>query len=80
MTRGSKVSWLPTPWVAIAGLGQCISICFIFAGGGFQLVSCPHYLGEIIIYAGLLLTSGLLQLLPWLIFLWVVSQTPLVHA
>lgn len=43
-------------------------------------MSCPHYLGEIIIYAGLLLTSGLLQLLPWLIFLWVVSQTPLVHA
>lgn len=27
----------------------------IGAGGWFELVSCPHYLGEIVLYCGLVL-------------------------
>jgi hypothetical protein len=42
------------------------------AGGLFELVSCPHYLAEILIYAGLLAASGG-QLLPALMLVWVVS-------
>eukprot|EP00775_Hariotina_reticulata_P013366 gene13366-13493_t len=39
-------------------------------GGLFELVSCPHYLAEIIIYCGLLLmTEG--SLLPLLMLTWV---------
>lgn len=41
-------------------------------GGGFHLVSCPHYLGEILIYAGLLLVSSTYSRLPYLVFVWVV--------
>ena len=41
-------------------------------GGGFEYVSCPHYFGEIIIYAGLLLILGPFLLLPWLLFALVV--------
>lgn len=40
------------------------------------MVSCPHYLGEIVIYAGLLMAYGRHSGLPWLIFLWVVSSWP----
>ncbi|WIA17188.1 hypothetical protein OEZ85_014071 [Tetradesmus obliquus] len=39
-------------------------------GGLFELVSCPHYLAEIIIYCGLLLVTGG-QLLPLLMLVWV---------
>ena len=42
-------------------------------GGGFELVSCPHYLAEIVIYAGLLILLGRANALVWLIFAWVVS-------
>ena len=41
-------------------------------GGAFELVSCPHYLAEIVIYAGLALVAGRGQLLPWLVVTWVV--------
>ena len=41
-------------------------------GGLFELVSCPHYLAEIIIYIGLLGMMGPQRLLPWLILLWLV--------
>lgn len=41
-------------------------------GGAFELVSCPHYLAEIVIYAGLALVAGRGRLLPWLILAWVV--------
>ena len=41
-------------------------------GGAFELVSCPHYLAEIVIYAGLALVAGRRQLLPWLVLAWVV--------
>jgi 3-oxo-5-alpha-steroid 4-dehydrogenase len=43
------------------------------AGGGFDYVSCPHFLGEIILYGGLLLVTGREMVLPWLVFAWVVS-------
>lgn len=42
------------------------------AGGLFELVSCPHYLAEIVIYLGLLIASGG-QLMPLLMLVWVVS-------
>ena len=42
-------------------------------GGLFEYVSCPHYLGEIVIYAGLLLILRTQSLLPYLTFAWVVS-------
>eukprot|EP00884_Botryococcus_braunii_P002399 jgi/Botrbrau1/1215/Bobra.0163s0023.1 len=41
-------------------------------GGGFLLVSSPHYLGEMVIYFGLVLVTGIHRLLPWIIFAWVV--------
>ncbi|MEW5311034.1 MAG: hypothetical protein WDW38_002781 [Sanguina aurantia] len=42
-------------------------------GGLFSLVSCPHYLAEIVIYLGLWLISGL-QLNQALMLAWVVSN------
>jgi 3-oxo-5-alpha-steroid 4-dehydrogenase len=41
-------------------------------GGGFDYVSCPHYLGEIVIYLGLAVLAGGLVLGPWLALAWVV--------
>lgn len=38
----------------------------------FELVACPHYLAEIVIYFGLLATTGG-ELLPLLMLIWVVS-------
>lgn len=43
-------------------------------GGLFELVSCPHYLAEIVIYAGLGLLIGAQRPLAWLILAWVVSH------
>lgn len=40
-------------------------------GGAFELVSCPHYLGEVVIYAGLVGASGGRLPAPWLMLLWV---------
>lgn len=39
-------------------------------GGLFELVSCPHYLAEVVIYCGLVLATGG-QLLPLLMLVWV---------
>jgi steroid 5-alpha reductase family enzyme len=45
-------------------------------GGLFELVSCPHYFAEIVIYLGLLLlTQG--SLVAWLMNVWVVRSTTL---
>lgn len=44
------------------------------SGGGFSLVSCPHYLGEIIIYCGLVIAMRGSHLDTWLILAWVVSN------
>lgn len=44
-------------------------------GGAFELVSCPHYLAEIVIYAGLALVAGRGQLLLWLVLTWVVRHS-----
>jgi 3-oxo-5-alpha-steroid 4-dehydrogenase 3 len=38
----------------------------------FELVSCPHYFAEIVIYCGLLAATGG-KLLPLLMLVWVVS-------
>lgn len=47
--------------------------CYVVPrGGAFELVSCPHYLAEMVIYAGLALVAGRGQLLPWLVLTWVV--------
>ena len=43
------------------------------AGGPFNFVSCPHYLGEIVIYTGLALLTGPELPLTVLILCWVVS-------
>ena len=42
-------------------------------GGGFDYVSCPHYLGEIVIYLGFAVLAGGLVIGPWLALAWVVS-------
>ena len=42
------------------------------AGGPFELVSCPHYLAEILIYLGLALLCGQPEPLTYMAFLWVV--------
>lgn len=41
-------------------------------GDWFEYVSCPHYLAEIVIYSGLVLASGCLDLTLWLVFGFVV--------
>ncbi len=46
------------------------------SGGPFRWVSCPHYLGEIVIYAGLALLAGQELPLTLLILCWVVSSEP----
>jgi len=43
-------------------------------GGGFEYVSCPHYLGEIVIYLGLAVLAGGLVIGPWLALAWVVRS------
>ena len=43
-------------------------------GGAFALVSCPHYLGEIVIYLGLALILGAGNLCIWIVLAWVVSS------
>ncbi|KAK9820952.1 hypothetical protein WJX81_004939 [Elliptochloris bilobata] len=43
-------------------------------GGAFALVSCPHYLAEIVIYAGLAMVAGRARLQPWLVLTWVVAN------
>ncbi|KAL4458471.1 hypothetical protein ABPG75_013336 [Micractinium tetrahymenae] len=47
-------------------------------GGAFELVSCPHYLGEVVIYAGLaLVAGGGRRATAWLMLLWVVTNLSL---
>ncbi|KAL9238263.1 hypothetical protein vseg_012709 [Gypsophila vaccaria] len=43
-------------------------------GDWFELVSSPHYLAEMVIYAGLLVASGGLDLTVWLLFAFVVTN------
>ncbi|BDA45211.1 Polyprenol reductase 1 [Coccomyxa sp. Obi] len=43
-------------------------------GGAFELVSCPHYLGEIVIYGGLMIMLGRHNSLIYIIFCWVVAN------
>ncbi|XP_043713866.1 polyprenol reductase 2-like [Telopea speciosissima] len=43
-------------------------------GDWFEFVSCPHYLSEIVIYAGLLVASGGSDLTIWLLFIFVVAN------
>ncbi|CAL5230065.1 g13518 [Coccomyxa viridis] len=43
-------------------------------GGAFTLVSCPHYLGEIVIYFGLALILGDSNVCIWIVLAWVVSN------
>ncbi len=43
-------------------------------GGAFTLVSCPHYLGEIVIYFGLALIVGDSNVCIWIVLAWVVSS------
>lgn len=43
-------------------------------GGAFELVSCPHYLGEIVIYLGLAILTGTRVVGPWMMVAWVVSS------
>lgn len=41
-------------------------------GGAFSVVSCPHYLGEIVIYGGLVLMLGGSNIGIWIVLAWVV--------
>ncbi|KAG9445392.1 hypothetical protein H6P81_016732 [Aristolochia fimbriata] len=43
-------------------------------GDWFEIVSCPHYLAEIVIYAGLLVASGGTDITLWLLFAFVVAN------
>ena len=43
-------------------------------GGAFTLVSCPHYLGEIVIYCGLALVAGDSNICIWIVLAWVVCS------
>lgn len=43
------------------------------AGGMFELVSCPHYFAEIIIYLGIALLAGWYRPLVYVMLCWVVS-------
>ncbi|GLJ16228.1 hypothetical protein SUGI_0272240 [Cryptomeria japonica] len=47
---------------------------FIPYGDWFEIVSCPHYLAEIVIYAGVLIATGGLDLTVWLLFGFVVAN------
>ena len=47
------------------------------AGGLFELVSCPHYLAEMIIYVPFTILQGRNGILPWLILTWVVGTLTL---
>lgn len=44
------------------------------SGDWFEYVSCPHYLSEIVIYAGILIASGAFDLTVWLLFFFVASN------
>ncbi|GAB2267644.1 hypothetical protein Dimus_002626 [Dionaea muscipula] len=43
-------------------------------GDWFDIVSCPHYLAEIVLYAGILVASGGMDLTVWLLFAFVVAN------
>ncbi|KAL9244965.1 hypothetical protein vseg_018677 [Gypsophila vaccaria] len=43
-------------------------------GHGFEFVSSPHYLAEMVIYGGLLVASGGLDVTVWLLFAFVVTN------
>ena len=43
-------------------------------GGAFSLVSCPHYLGEIVLYAGLALVLCGSNISIMVVFAWVVRS------
>ncbi len=47
--------------------------CPALPGGIFELVSCPHYFAEIVIYGGFVVLLGAQSTTIWLVFLWVVS-------
>ncbi|XP_018497776.2 polyprenol reductase 2-like [Pyrus x bretschneideri] len=49
-------------------------------GDWFEIVSSPHYLAEIVIYAGLVVASGGTDLTIWLLFGFVVSNLVLAAA
>nr|CAD1844574.1 unnamed protein product [Ananas comosus var. bracteatus] len=42
-------------------------------GDWFRYVSCPHYLAEIVVYAGILVASGGFDITVWLLFSFVVA-------
>lgn len=56
------------------GSGSRASPYKIPRGGAFELVSCPHYLAEIIVYIGLSCYQIGHNTRPWLIVIWVVRN------
>ena len=48
-------------------------------GGAFDLVSCPHYLGEIVLYAGLALMLCKSNISIMVVFAWVVRSCQIAH-
>lgn len=60
-------------------MAACAHDQYTRAGGAFAWVSSPHYLGEIVIYAGLALGFGSMQPLLWVVLTWVVRRYSLLH-
>lgn len=59
---------------AASGRNRGVEAVLVCAGGAFKMVSCPHYLGEIVIYVGLLVIQRGAHLNSWLILAWVVRR------
>ena len=57
-----------------AAAGAAAGTYSIPHGRGFELVSCPHYLAEILVYVGLVLLERGGGLAHWLMLAWVVSE------
>ncbi len=68
-TTTPKATTTPKETTTIKGSSRVYGVP---QGGGFTYVSCPHYLGEIVIYTGLAVGFGWEQPLLWVVLAWVV--------
>lgn len=71
-TRSSSGGALEQEMKTESGSGGSKQQYKIPKGGMFELVSCPHYFGEIVIYVGLVLVTEMHNWGAWLMLAWVV--------